>query len=162
MEAIKPILMYVVLAFILLVTVAGPRAAEAADLFTLTTENGLEFYLVEGTIDPVSFDAIFSNQSGLALTLDGLLTDGSWDPQRMFASAPSSTADRSPAGFPGFRTSFLGRVLAIDAQFAGLLGQPTIRVAHQSRTKGVQLRALPPASSRLVWQAREGLTILSF
>lgn len=162
MANIKRITQFIILASVLFVAVAAPRQASAAELFTLHTENGMEFYLVDGAIEPVSLDGLFADQSRWTLTSEGSLTDPRWQTARMFTSVRSLTTEQGLAGFRGFRTSFLGHVLEIDAHYADLPRRPATRVAQLTQTEGLQLRSLPAASPRLAWQAREALTILSF
>lgn len=146
MEQIKQNFMYVAFGVVLLTAAAAPVPAEAGELFALPTEDGLELYLADGVIEPVSLEGpLFANRSTLMLT-----------------SEPTRTIEDRLAGFRGFRSPFPNSAIEIEARFADLLRQPATRVAHQTQTGPLQLRSLPPASLRVAWEAREGWTILSF
>ncbi len=131
--------------FVFLFTLAGPGSAMAEKLFTISTENGLEFYSLDTTIETTSPEAILASQSRSRLSLEDNPAYSDWGLEsNSLLPLEMSQPDHQVGLFRGFRTSFHGRVLEIDAH----VGAEQWAVAPSSSQELLSME-LPFLSGRL-------------
>lgn len=161
MKEMSQKIMLMVLAGSILLGTTGQ--AIAGDLLTLPTQDGLEFYVVEGLDKTTAPNLELHNGTGWMLTPEGKIIKRDSLEARLLLTNVSKT-ENTPVFFPGLRTSLLGRVLGIGNQ-ATVTPKLAIEKTVRSNTIGsvTSRLSIPPNPNQLaLWEGAEGFQVLAF
>ena len=141
----------------------GSGTAWGAELYSLPTEDGLELFLLENHIQAPTLDVHAGVRPSLTVGADGALTFSKPDSlAKHFGLNGSATPNGGAAGYQGFRTSPLGRVLSIEGQFQPNLGPAMLETADSGRPVERRFDFGKPQAERGGWENGQGLRVLSF